>query len=116
MPILGYLWNDSLVYLRDNASALIVALVLTNVFSILDLVLTLHALQIGAREENPLMGRLLDSSPALAGAVKVGVVAGFTLLIWRLRRYRLMLAVALFAAVCYFAIILYHCSALLIVS
>lgn len=114
--ILGYMWDDCLVYLRDNASALIVALLLTNVFSVLDFVLTVHALQIGAREENPFMGHLLDVSPVLAGAVKVGVIAGFTLVIWRLRRYRLMLAVALLAAAIYFVVILYHCYGLVSMS
>jgi hypothetical protein len=101
-------WDGSLVYMRDNASALLAVLTTANLLSILDLVFTLNALQNGAVEGNPLMKALLDWNPSLAAGVKVGVIAALSLLIWKLRRYRLILQVAVFALVIFAAIVIYH--------
>jgi Domain of unknown function (DUF5658) len=104
----GDAWEASLVYLRDNASALFAVLATANLLSVLDLVFTLHALQNGAQEGNPLMRALLDWDPALAGGIKVGIIATLSLIIWRTRRYRLILQAAVFALAVYAAVILYH--------
>jgi hypothetical protein len=105
---IGAALDSSLVYLRDNASVVLAVLLTANLLSILDLVFTLRALQNGAQEGNPLMKALLDWNPAVAGCVKVGIILGLSLLIWRLRRYRMILQVALFALVMYGGIIAYH--------
>jgi hypothetical protein len=100
--------DASLLYLRDNASVVIAVLLTANLLSILDLVFTRRALQNGAQEANPLMKALLDWNPAVAGGVKVGIIMALSLLIWKMRRYRIVLQVAVFALVVYAAIIAYH--------
>jgi hypothetical protein len=105
---LGVAWETALVYLRDNASALLAVLATANLLSALDFVFTLHALQNGALEANPVMRALLDRDPSLAGVVKVGMVAALSLMLWKMRRYRLILKVAVFALVVYAVLVLYH--------
>jgi hypothetical protein len=105
--------DASLVYLRDNASMVVAVLLTANLLSVLDLVFTLRALQNGAQEANPLMKALLDWDPAVAGSVKVGIIVALSLLIWKMRRYRIILQVAVFALVVYAAIIAYHVYALI---
>jgi hypothetical protein len=100
--------DASLVYLRDNASMVVAVLLTANLLSVLDLVFTLRALQNGAQEANPLMKALLDWDPAVAGSVKVGIIVALSLLIWKMRRYRIILQVAVFALVVYATIIAYH--------
>jgi len=104
----GVAWETSLVYLRDNASALFAVLATANLLSILDLVFTRHALQDGALEGNPLMRALLHWNPAVGAVVKVGIIAALSLVIWEMRRYRPILQVAVFALAIYAAIVLYH--------
>lgn len=104
----GAAWDTSLVYLRDNAFALVAVLATANLLSVLDLVFTLRALQNGAQEGNPLMKALLDWNPTAAGGIKVAIIAALSLMIWKLRRYRLILQVAVFALAVYAAIIIYH--------
>jgi hypothetical protein len=105
---IGAAVDSSLVYLRDNASVVVAVLLTANLLSILDLVFTLRALQNGAQEANPLMNALLAWNPAVAGGVKVGIIMALSLLIWQMRRYRIVLKVAVFALVVYAAIIAYH--------
>lgn len=100
--------DASLVYLRDNASAVFAVLATANLLSILDLVFTLHALQHGAVEGNPLMKALFDWDPTIGAVVKVGIIMALSLLIWRMRRYRIILQVAVFALVLFGAIVAYH--------
>jgi hypothetical protein len=101
-------WERSLLYMRDNASALIAVLLLANLLSILDLVFTMWALRMGAVEANPVMRGLLDASPAFAAFVKVSLVAALSLLIFAFRRYRLMLTAAVVVLLAFFLLILYH--------
>ena len=98
-----------LVYLRENASALIVVLVVANLLNLFDLVFTLHLLRLGATEGTPLMGQLLAVGPAQTAVVKLVLMAGVSGLIWSLRRYRLSLLAALFALGVYGSIVLYEC-------
>jgi hypothetical protein len=100
-----------LVYLRENAGALLVVLLLANALNLFDLVFTLHVLRLGATEGNPLMGQLLAVGPAQTAVVKLVVVAGASGLIWCLRRYRLSLMAALFALAVYGSIVIYECVA-----
>lgn len=101
-------WERSLLHLRDRPNVLVAVLLLANLLSILDLLFTLWALQNGAVEANPVMRGLLDASPAVAAAVKVGMVAALTALIFAFRRYRLMLATAVFVLLAFFFLVIYH--------
>lgn len=104
----GAAWDATLLYLRDNPFVLFGLLALANVLSILDLAFTMWALQQGAVEANPVMAALLSDDPAIAAAVKILIVAVVSLVIYLLRRYRLMLKVALFSVALFGAIVLYH--------
>lgn len=100
-----------LVYLRENAGALLVVLVVANLLNLFDLIFTLHVLRLGATEGNPLMGQLLAVGPAQAAVMKLVLIGGASLLIWCLRRYRLSLLAALFALGVYGCIVVYECVA-----
>jgi hypothetical protein len=102
--------------LRDNAIAVFAVLATANLLSVLDLMFTLHALHLGAVEGNPLMRTLLHWSTGAAAGVKLGIIVGFSLVIWSMRRYRLILAVAVFALALYAAIVVYHVYALVSLS
>jgi hypothetical protein len=104
----GAAWDATLLYLRDNPFVLFGLLALANVLSILDLAFTMWALQQGAVEANPVMAALLSDDPAIAAVVKILIVAAVSLVIYLLRRYRLMLKVALFSVALFGAIVLYH--------
>lgn len=100
--------NATLIQLRDNPRALIALLALANVLSLLDLSFTLRALALGATEGNPLMAWLFGHSTFAAAAAKVGMVAGLSLVIWRLRRYRAILALSFFAISIFGGVVIYH--------
>ncbi len=100
-----------LVYLRTHAVALLVVLIVANLLSLFDLVFTLHVLRLGGTEGNPLMAYLLAASPGQATLMKLVVVAGASVLVWRLRRYRLSLLAALFALGVYGSVVIYECLA-----
>jgi hypothetical protein len=105
---IGVAWSEALVYLRDNPLALVAMLALANLFSVLDLMFTLWALDHGAVEANPLMRTLLDGHPIAAVFVKIGLVAGVSVVVFLMRRYRLMLKVAILALVLFALIVIYH--------
>ena len=100
-----------LIYLHENAGALLGVLVVANLLNLFDLIFTLHLLRLGATEGNPLMGQLLAVGPAQTAVVKLVVMAAVSGLIWFLRRYRLSLLAALFALGVYGSIVLYECVA-----
>jgi len=108
----GARFDATLVYLRDNTSALLAVLTLANLLSMIDLMLTWRALRLGAIEANPLMHRLLDWNPTVAGIVKVSLVVAVSGVIWALRRYRLLLKVACLALAVFAAVVVYHLWAL----
>jgi len=85
--------------LRGRPALLAELLVLVNVFSAIDLLITLELLRLGAVEVNPIMARLLASGAGTAAVAKLGVVLLATLGLWLLRRHRAALptAVALMA-------------------
>ena len=80
-----------LVPLRDHDRNLLALLVTANILNVLDFLFTLRALAHGAVETNPFMRMLFSLDPATAGAVKVAIMLGVSLLVWRFRRYRLPL-------------------------
>ncbi len=104
----GSAWEGTLVFLRDNPLALVLLLALANLLSILDLAFTLRALEQGAIEVNPLMRTLIADDPAQAVIVKIALVAGVSVLVYLLRRYRSMLGVALLTLGLFAAIVAYH--------
>ena len=68
-----------------------------NLLSVVDLLITLSVLRLGATELNPLMAWLFDLGPIPAAAAKIGVVLAATLGLWRLRRHRAALSTAVAA-------------------
>jgi Domain of unknown function (DUF5658) len=85
--------------LREQPTLLAELLVMINLLSVIDLLITLSVLRMGAVELNPLMAWLIDLGTAPAAAAKIGVVLVATLGLWLLRRHRAALttAVLLFA-------------------
>ena len=101
-------FDSALVHLRDNPRTLIEVLLLANLLSLLDLMLTLILFRHGAVEANPFMGHLFANGVAQAAAVKLGIIAAASLGIWQLRRRRPALATAIFFLVAYGTVVLYE--------
>jgi hypothetical protein len=95
-------------HLRENLYALIILLILFNLFNIADFIFTLKALAAGHSEGNPVMNRLFAEGPATAGSFKVAVGLIITGFIWFLRRYRLVLEAGILILLMYMALIAYH--------
>jgi hypothetical protein len=89
--------EGALRFLRDNDLVLAAVLVTFNVLNVLDLVLTFYLLAFGAREGNPVMEALLGRDPLTAGVFKVVVLGLVSMIVWKMRRYRSMLAVSVLA-------------------
>jgi len=100
--------DAALVHLRDNPRTLIEVLLLANLLSVLDLMLTLILFREGAGEANPFMGYLFANGVAQAAVVKIGIIAAASLGIWELRRRRPALATAIFFLIAYGAVVLYE--------
>ena len=85
-----------LVRLRDDPALLAELLVLINLLSVVDLLVTLAVLRMGAVEINPIMARLLEYGPGRAARRQDrSRGAGATLGLWSLRRHRAALTTAL---------------------
>lgn len=95
-------------HLRDNLYAVVLLLILFNIFNIADFFFTLKALAAGHSEGNPVMDRLFTMGPAAAGSFKVLVGLVITGFIWFLRRYRLVLEAGIFILLLYMALMGYH--------
>lgn len=87
-----------LAWYRDRPQVVVAILAMIIVLNIADFGLTLRAIDLGAREANPVMSQLFDRGPAYAGAVKLLVALLVTGVMWQLRRYRQILAASLMAA------------------
>jgi MYXO-CTERM domain-containing protein len=84
-------------------------LLLLWVANLCDLALTLGATALQrASEANPLMGALLEVSPAGAALLKVGLVALVLTLLWLLRRRREVLPLVVALDVAYVALVFYE--------
>jgi hypothetical protein len=98
-----------LTTLRDSNWALIALLVLLNLMSLLDGVLTALELWSGvAREGNPIFGNLITAHPALAVGFKVVMMLAVTVIIWHWRAHRVMLLLALATLALYAVVLGYH--------
>ncbi len=100
--------DAALIRLRDDPRALIEVLLLANLLSLLDLMLTVILFRQGASEANPFMGYLFANGVAQAAVVKLGIIAAASLGIWQLRRRRPALTTAIFFLVAYGAVVLYE--------
>lgn len=94
--------------LSQNAMLLFSMLVVLNVLSAADWLLTLRALDSGASEANLAIGGLLAVDPLLAGVFKAGVMIAVSIVIWKGSRYRLIVATGLAAFVGYCLLMVYH--------
>jgi hypothetical protein len=101
-------FDTLLAYLSDHTKALLSLLVLANILSVLDLVLTRALLHHGVVEGNPIMRYFFRNSAVQAAAVKFGLIAAASLAIWALRRRRAAVEAALFLAGLYGAVVLYE--------
>ena len=97
-----------MIPLRDQPAAFLVALVGLNVLSVLDWVMTSHELAFGAQEGNLLIRALLELSPAGVVAFKISWMLALTALIWRSRRYRLVIVATVAALAAYTVLMVYH--------
>lgn len=97
--------------LRENPRLLLVVLIAVNVLSALDFVLTRAEMSSGiATEGNPVLASLFAQGPGLAWLFKTVVVLAVSVVIWRERHRRAILAVALGALCVYALVIAYHLS------
>lgn len=104
-PVLGTL--------RDSGWALIALLVLLNLMSIVDGVLTASELFLGiAKEGNPVIGSILLANPVVAAGFKIAVMVLVSVGIWRWRRYRVITSLAVLALVLYSGLLAYHLGSL----
>ena len=103
---------------RYRARSAVVALVLGLVvaLSLADLLLTLGALERGATEANPVMARLFDAGPEVAGVVKMGIILAVVAGIWAARRYRRALEASLILLAGFLVLMLYHLVGMLLLA
>lgn len=94
--------------LRDRPVVLAEVLLIINLLSVLDLLLTLWVLRMGAIELNPVMAWLIESGTAPAAAGKIGIMLAATLGLWLLRRYRLALTTTLVLVAVYCSLIAFE--------
>lgn len=80
---------------RNDPDTIAIALLVFVVLNIVDLLLTVRALSMGAREINPIMARLFEIDPMMAAVFKVVVGAAIAIAVWSARRYRRMLETSL---------------------
>jgi Domain of unknown function (DUF5658) len=104
----GAVFDASLLHLRDRPATLAGLLLLGNLLSLTDLLLTWACLSLGAAEINPVMRHLLALDPAAAAVAKLTLIAAATLAIWVFRRYRLVLAIALYLTTFYCFVVLWE--------
>lgn len=97
-----------LIPLRDNRRNVLTLLATANVLNVLDFLFTLRALDHGAVEANPVMRMLFSYDPVTAGSVKIALMLGVSLLVWRFRRYRPPLIAGVALAVVFGLVFIYH--------
>jgi len=95
--------------LRDSRYGLAAVLVTINALNLVDLLLTLRLLGDGAATEgNPIMRALIGNDPVIALFVKVALVALVSFEIWRQRRYKVILGLAVIFLVAFVALTVYE--------
>lgn len=100
--------DRALTALQAHPGLLGVLLLAVNVANVADFFLTLKVLEAGGGEGNPVIGLLLTLGPPWAGVFKGGMVLLATWIIWRYRRFRLMLQAALLVAAVFLFVLAYH--------
>jgi hypothetical protein len=98
--------------LRDDRSLLLAVLIALNVLSLADWLLTMRALRNGAVEANMLLSGLMSQSMFAAGAFKLLVILGVSLLVWSARAYKRLLAAMVLAVGVFVVVIVYHLAVL----
>lgn len=101
-------YHRSILEYREKRSAFLLVLATIVVFNYVDLLLTLRALELGAREANPIMAWLFESSPVVAAAAKLGVGGAVVLILLVLGRFRRVLEGSLIILLGYTALMIYH--------
>jgi len=104
----GRWWEGSLRRLRSSPRGLLAVLVIANLLSVLDYFMTLNALNHGFGEANLVMRSLLEYDVRLAGVVKFGLVLGISVVVWRFRRFRSVLASGLLLLGFFAAVFVYQ--------
>ena len=100
------------VYSVRERSTMLILIVAVSGLNLADAAFTLLWIQGGhATEANPLLVRLVAYPAAFTG-LKVTLVSLGLLLLWRLRRHRLAQQGAALVLVLYYAVLVYHLSAL----
>lgn len=100
--------NRLLATIRDEPAILLTLLVSVNVMNVLDFRFTIGALEAGYAEGNPFMALMFARGYVVAGGFKFVVIAAAAIAIWRMRRYRSVLLVAVFACVVFAGTLLVH--------
>ena len=93
---------------RHDHDTIAAALLVFVVLNIVDLLLTVKALSMGAVEVNPVMAWLFAIDPTMAAAFKVVVGIGIALAVWSARRYRRMLEASLVLVAVMTLVLAYH--------
>jgi hypothetical protein len=94
--------------LRDHSSRLLLMLIAINALNLADYLLTLNCLSNGGGEANPVMAWLLGADVVSAGAFKMAMVLGVSLILWRYRRYRRAILTTLVILAAFVALYVYH--------
>lgn len=94
--------------LHGNPLVLAMLLLAINAMNAVDFFLTVGALKSGYSEANPVMAAVFARGNALAGGFKFAVVGAAALVIWHMRRYRMILGVALFACALFGGVLMLH--------
>ena len=109
-------YSTAIESFRSNQRAIVGVLGLVVVLNAMDLVLTVQALGRGATEANPVMAWLFDQDLLLAATFKLLIGLAVTATIWRLRRYRRLLELALVLAAVFAVVLGYHLAGRLLVT
>jgi len=100
--------DTTLVNLRDNPATLAALLILGNLLSLADLMLTRVSLSLGAAEANPFMRHVLVDHSTYAAMAKIGVVMALSLVIWRFRRRCRIVGLAVYLVAFYCIVVVYE--------
>ncbi len=100
--------ESALIGLRDSPGVVVMLLLAINIVNLADFILTLNVLASGGGEANPLMRGLFNLGPVWAGIFKILAVGTASWLLWRCRRFRCVLKVAIVTAALFAVVLGYH--------
>lgn len=93
---------------RSNTEAIAATLLVFILLNIVDLLLTLQALAMGAVEVNPVMAWLFAADPVMAAVFKLVVGVGIAGAVWATRHYRRILEMSLVLVTVMTLVLVYH--------